>query len=148
MLIKTDIMKEIISKISGESIEPWPFTLIKQIRPGAKSGFSEFETYGTYVSHYYPSLYNSRTLNTWRNAGYVFGRNISEKDIDALSVDLDIISLECWNGRFFPQNLFSRLGELYVKFLRFLYMKRNKIRPNSNLNKIVSRKSTPLIINK
>lgn len=127
MLIKTDIMKEIISKISGGLTEPWPFTVLKTVRPEAKGGFSEFETYGTYVSHYYPELYSSRILNTWRKAGYVFGRNISDKDIEALSVDLDIISLECWNGRLFPQNISSRFSELYMKFLRFLYIKKNKV---------------------
>lgn len=127
MLIKTDIMKEIISKISGGASEPWPYILLRQVRPEAKGGFSEFETYGTYVSHYYPELYSSRILNTWRKAGYVFGRNISDKDIEALSVDLDIISLECWNGRLFPQNIFSRFSELYMKFLRFLYIRKNKV---------------------
>lgn len=148
MLIKTDIMKEIISKISGEASEPWPFTVLKTVRPKAKGGFSEFETYGTYVSHYYPELYSSRTLNTWRNAGYVFGRNISDKDIEALSVDLDIISLECWNGRLFPQNFFSRLSELYVKYLRFLYIRKNKVNANGNIKSFLGGKSSPLIIDK
>lgn len=146
MLIKTDIMREIISKISGDSIEPWPFTLLMKVRPEVKSGFSEFETYGTYVSHYYPELYSSRTLNTWRNAGYVFGRNISDKDIEALSVDLDIISLESWNGRLFPQKLFSRLQELYIKYLRYLYMRRNKVRVNNKLKHVLGGNSAPLAI--
>lgn len=146
MLIKTNIMREIISKISGESSELWPFTLLLKVRPEAKSGFSEFETYGTYVSQNYPDLYESRTLNTWRNAGYVFGRNISDKDIEALSVDLDIISLESWNGRLFPQKLFSRMQELYVKYLRYLYVRRNKVRVNDKLKHVLGGNSAPLAI--
>lgn len=125
MLIKTEIMREIISKISNHTEEPWPFHLLCQVRPEAKSGFSEFETYGTYVSHYYPDLYQSRTLNTWRNAGYVFGRTISDKQIQSMEVDLDIVSLENWNGQLFPQNVLSRIQELYVKFLRYIYLKRH-----------------------
>ena len=148
MLIKTDIMREIISKISNDSAEPWPFTLLMKVRPEANSGFSEFETYGTYVSTYYPDLYNSRTLNTWRNAGYVFGRNISDKDVDALAVDLDIISLESWNGRLFPQRLFSRLSELHVKYLRYQYFRKNKEKVNNNLKHILGNNSAPLTINK
>ncbi len=146
MFIKTDIMREIISKILGESSEPWPYALLMKVRPEANSGFSEFETYGTYVSKFYPNLYDSRTLNTWRNAGYVFGRNISDKDIEALSIDLDIISLESWNGRLFPQKLFSHLTELYVKFLHFLYLRKNKVNTNVKLKYIIGEKSVPLII--
>ncbi len=146
MLIKTDIMKEIVSKISMGLSEPWPYVILKQVRPEAKSGFSEFETYGTYVSCYYPDLYSSRSLNTWRNAGCVYGRNISDKDIDALAVDLDVISLESWNGRLFPQKLFSRLSELYVKFLRYLYMRRNKVRVKGKLKHMRGSDSAPLTI--
>lgn len=146
MLIKTDIMREIISKISNGSAQPWPFILLMNVRPEAKSGFSEFETYGTYVSQYYPDMYESRTLNTWRNAGYVFGRNISDKDIEALSVDLDIISLESWNGRLFPQKLFSRLQEMYVKYLRYMYVRRNKVRVNDKLKHVLGGNSAPLAI--
>lgn len=146
MLIKTAIMKEIISKIQSDIKTPWPFILLSKVSPDAKSGFSEFETYGTYVSHYYPELYSSRTLNTWRNAGYVFGRNISDKDIEALSVDLDIISLENWNGRLFPQKLFSRLQEMYVKYLRYLYMRSNNVSVNNKLKHVLGGNSAPLAI--
>ena len=146
MLIKTDIMREIISKISIDSLRPWPFTLLMKVRPEAKSGFSEFETYGTYTSVFYPDLYESRTLNTWRNAGYVFGRNISEKDIEALSVDLDLISLENWNGRLLPQKIFSRLSELYVKYLRYLYLRKNKLSVKDKLKYMMGGGTSPLTI--
>lgn len=147
MLIKSDIMREIISKIPNNLDNPWPFSVLMNVRPDSKGGFSEFETYGTYVSYYYPNLYSSRTLNTWRNAGYVFGRSITDKDIEALSADLDIISLECWNGRLFPQNMLSRLSELYIKYLRFLYLRKNKFKVKGRLNKIIGANSSPLIIN-
>ena len=131
MLIKTAIMKEIICKIQSDINTPWPFILLSKVRPEAKSGFSEFETYGTYVSQYYPELYSSRTLNTWRNAGYIFGRNINDKHIKALSVDLDIISLENWNGLLFPKNVWSRLQETYVKYLRYKYIRGSRTKISS-----------------
>lgn len=130
MLIKTSIMREIINKLSKEDSLLWPYYIIRHIPAEVNGGFSEFETYGTYVTHYYPDLYTTRTLNTWRNAGFVFGRNISDRDVKALSVDLDIISLESWNGRLFPQKLFSRIRELYVRFLRYKYLKTNNIKVN------------------
>ena len=127
MLIKTDIMKEIISKISEASAEPWPFTVLKTVRPEAKGGFSEFETYGTYVSSFYPELYTERTLNTWRNAGAIFGRAINDKYIAYLSEDLDIISLESWSGLFFFANIRAKAQELYLKYLRYKYLRHNKV---------------------
>lgn len=127
MLIKTDIMKEIISKISGGASEPWPYILLRQVRPEAKGGFSEFETYGTYVSCYYPELYTERNLNTWRNAGFVFGRAIKEKYIQYLSAEFDIISLESWSGLFFIDNVKAKIQELYLKYLRYKYLRLNKV---------------------
>lgn len=120
-------MKELISKISFNTTTPWPVNILKQIRQEAEGGFSEFETYGTYISHFYPDLYTDRVLRTWRNAGYVFGRNISDKDIDSLAIDMDIISLECWSGRLFPRNVISRIQELYVKYQRYRYLQKEKM---------------------
>jgi hypothetical protein len=127
MLIKTTIMKEIINKLSESEERCWPFSLINHIQPQAYLGFSEFETYGTYVNHYYPGLYKPRMLNTWRNAGSVFGRNVKDEELKALAIDLDIVSLESWNGKFFPQNIVSRIMEFYVKFLRYKYLRSEKL---------------------
>ena len=62
--------------------------------------FSEFETYGSYCFIKYPDLYKPRYLNTFREAGYISGRNIGEKILNEMSFDLDIASFEM---RHFPK---------------------------------------------
>ena len=37
------------------------------------SGFSEYETYGTYVTHYHPGKYRYRKINAIRDGKAVFG---------------------------------------------------------------------------
>lgn len=132
MLIKSDIMNEMIDNICNHQNRlEWYKIIIDALPLHEPNAFSEFESYGTYVSAYYPNLYFGRTLNTWRNAGLIFGRNIKDKDIEALSVDLDIISLETWCGRIFPDNLFEWFQELRLKMNRYLYIKRNGLRLNN-----------------
>lgn len=66
--------------------------------------FSEFETYGTYFSVNYPDLYKPRYLNTFREAGYICGRNISEDKLRVMSFDLDTASFEMAHAPMFPYN--------------------------------------------
>lgn len=135
MFIKSDIMKEMIYNMQkgNDGKQEWFYHIIDALEPEEQNGFSEFESYGTYVTRYYPNLYKERTLNTWRNAGIVFGRNIKDRDIELLTLDFDIISLETWSGRFFPANLFAWLQEAYVKLQRYRYMKRNGIKLQGSL---------------
>jgi hypothetical protein len=67
--------------------------------------FSEFETYGTYCSVNYPGLYKPRHLNTFREAGYICGRKISEDKLRVMSFDLDTASFEMRHAPMFPYNL-------------------------------------------
>lgn len=125
MMIQTSIMKEMIETLNAK--DEWCIKIIDSITENELYGFSEFESYGTYVFHKYPKLYKNRTLNTWRNAGVVFGRTISDKDIDRLSVDLDIISLESWYGYFFFSNFKAKFLEFELKYHRYRYMKKEGI---------------------
>jgi len=67
--------------------------------------FSEFETYGTYCLVNYPNLYKARHLNTFREAGYICGRKISEDKLRVMSFDLDAASFEMEHEPMFPYNL-------------------------------------------
>ncbi len=58
------------------------------------SGFSEFETYGCYISQFYPERVQMRKLRTSREAVYVMGSNPDEKMLQWAKKDYDIISLE------------------------------------------------------
>lgn len=74
--------------------------------------FSEFETYGTYCSVKYPNLYKPRHLNTFREAGFICGRNISDEKLRIMSFDLDTASFEIGHEPMFPYNL----PNLWIKF--------------------------------
>lgn len=67
--------------------------------------FSEFETYGTYCFVNHPDLYKPRYLNTFREAGLICGRNISDKKLRIMSFDLDTASFEMQHSPMFPYNL-------------------------------------------
>ena len=58
------------------------------------AGFSEFETYGNYVSIKYPELVKMRKLHTLREAAYILGGSPSREQLDWASRDYDIISIE------------------------------------------------------
>ena len=108
MVFKSDIVKEIVEKISKCSVEgdTW---YEKILRAGDysvdKPPYSEFETYGTYVTTYYPNLYQTRQLNTLRRGNLIRGRHISDKMLKTLSFDIDTISFELRDKPPFPYNI-------------------------------------------
>ena len=108
MVFNSDIVKEIVRKISMSSIEgnTW---YEKILRAGdysvSKPPYSEFETYGTYVTAYYPNLYLTRQLNTFRRGSLIRGRHISDKMLKTLSFDIDTVSFELRDKAPFPYNI-------------------------------------------
>lgn len=97
MLINVEIMKEIIQAIEkNDAIDGnnWFEKIIFSLHPNYKNDFSEFETYGTYVTNYYPDLYNFREMECFRNAGKKVSRLASIDYIKKKFSDYDIISLE------------------------------------------------------
>lgn len=71
--------------------------------------FSEFETYGTFCNVNYPKLYKQRHLNTFRGAGLICGRHISENKLQIMSFDLDIASFEIQHEPMFPYNIPNKI---------------------------------------
>lgn len=115
MLFKSSVMRELISEIAqNDRIEgsDWMEKIINacefsQTDIYKEPYFSEFETYGTYAMLRYPELYHTRQLNTFRGAGYIRGRSISDKMLEELSLDLDIASFEYGATPPFPYNINS-----------------------------------------
>ena len=113
MLFKTSIMKELITQINKNGdIEGYDWIEkcinaceFSQTDIYKEPYFSEFETYGTFASVLYPDLYKIRKLNTFRGAGYIRGRNISDKMLKKISLDLDIASFEYGATPPFPYNI-------------------------------------------
>ena len=93
MLIKASIMRELVDEMGGEDF--WKKILNAIDAPNLSgSGFSEFETYGTYLVNKYPQLYIKRQLSTWRDGGSTFRRILSCEELKLLPYDT--ISFENW----------------------------------------------------
>lgn len=58
------------------------------------SGFSEFETYGCYLSIKHKNKFKLRKLRTAREAVYVLGSNLTEEKLKWAKKDYDMISIE------------------------------------------------------
>lgn len=69
------------------------------------AGFSEFETYGTYISIKYPELVIMRKLRTLREAAYVLGGEPTKEQLEWAANDYDIISIEVpeYSGKVFTR---------------------------------------------
>ena len=67
---------------------------------GSPSGFSEFETVGTFVMHRYPEVYAFRKLKTFRFGSMLFRTNVEERYLAWAGQELDTISFETWNKHY------------------------------------------------
>lgn len=99
MVFNTYIMKKLLSEIEGnESLNGISFfeKIMNSIRTMdlVFSGFSEFETYGNYVMKRYPDKYEIRKIKSLRAGEKYLGKNPTEKVLEWVSHDYDIISIE------------------------------------------------------
>lgn len=121
MMIDSRIMNKLINEISNNNnIEgiTWYEKIINAIDKNALQGFSEFETYGTYMLNHYNDKYEKRQLNTYRDAGKLYGRFITKRKIEKTFCNkYDTISLEQWQTPRFPYNIFDYIMKLFFKFL-------------------------------
>lgn len=137
MLFNSEIVKELLAVISRCNV-PGNTWFEKIIRAGdykhAYPPFSEFETYGTYVTTTYPELYKTRQLNTFRRGGLIRGRLISDKMLKRLSIDIDTISFEMRDEPPFPYNIPNKLW-----FLKDLLRKISLQSPNVIIRKVYNK---------
>ncbi len=100
MLMKTDIMKDLIRTIEANAAlegEAFWEKIIRAIEPDKlmSNSFSEFETYGTFVAFRYRDTYRLRDWHSFRYGGEFFEmEKISEDDFRWLGKDFYAISFE------------------------------------------------------
>jgi hypothetical protein len=100
MLFRTDIMRKLIQEIESNDAIPGTRFWEKIINaiPADKiqsSAFSEFETYGTYVTANYPDMYLFRDWHSFRLGGEFFSVDtISDRDFAWLAKAFYSISFE------------------------------------------------------
>ena len=100
MIINTEFMKSLINEInlnSNISGDIWYEKVINSInnKDLIFSGFSEFETYGTFVNKYYENYYIIRPWKSLR--GFQLNYNytkMSYKDIKTIAKEYDAITFE------------------------------------------------------
>ena len=100
MLFDKKIMQELIAKIEENKelagTKYWE-KIIHAIKPEqiSDSGFSEFETYGTFVAFTEPGRYKLREWHSFRLAGEFFDpETICDRDFEWLAKDFQAISFE------------------------------------------------------
>ena len=113
MVIKTTIMKEVIDSIESSPVSGrWFYEkIINAIDENELnySGFSEYETYGTYLINNYPQLYEKRQLKTERHGMKKYGKLLDKQELNAL--DYDTISFETWDKPLMTR-IYSKLVNL------------------------------------
>ena len=107
MMFKTEYMKELLTVIENSKNRGnvWFEKIINASVDLAFPGFSEFETYGTFVWVKHAGEYGTQRLNTFREAGMIKGRWIDNKSIEKLAFDLDTASFEMFSNPPFPYNI-------------------------------------------
>jgi len=103
MIINTNLMKNMINRISDNKNligNTWYEKIINCIDPQhiSHSGFSEFETYGTFVKEHYRHVYSKRLWKSLRR-GVNINFNpklLTDNDIKRISKYYNSISFENW----------------------------------------------------
>lgn len=99
MVFNVSVVKEMLHTIESNAYSEgltWVEKIMMACDFDDKRGslFSEFETYGNYCVKYHPGLYGVQQLNTFRSAGLIRGRHVSEGMLERLAMDLSIASFE------------------------------------------------------
>ena len=100
MLIKTEMMKNLINRIEINNKivgDTWYEKIINSIdeKDLEYSGFSEFETYGTFVNHYYKKIYYIRRWRSLRLRKHKYKiKCFTDNEMLNISKKYDAISFE------------------------------------------------------
>ena len=139
MMVKTELMRNLLDIIEMNNNIPgkefWEKILMCiDIKDIDKSGFSEFETYGSFVDTKFPSVYKHRKWFSRRDAFSFFNNseNLNEKDIKWLSKDYDALSFEKWKMFNFSN---KKLGIIKNNNIQRLYRPKNFFNNFENIMK-------------
>ena len=123
MMINKDCMLNMLTQIeSNKMLQGIKFyekimdAITKEDMHGA--GFSEFETYGSYILTYYPHLYNTRELRMFRDGSMLINKDsINSKTLKWISRAYDAISFE-------KHLYYDKIPKLFQKIFKFIVLYR------------------------
>ena len=99
MIFDVVLMRELLAKIEANTALDgtvfWEKIIYAVKEEDLKgSGFSEFETYGTYVMTLHPGRYSTRHLRTLRSGKNILGAQPSEEMLEWAGQSYDLVSME------------------------------------------------------
>lgn len=99
MMFSRTRMLELLSTIEARFQKPWYSAILECVDSQnlTHAGFSEFETYGTYVATLYPDQYQYRDLEMLRLGKRIFGDCPDPAVLQWLGKEYDSISFEKWD---------------------------------------------------
>ena len=119
MMITKQIMLELIHLLDTVADQQWYWNILNAINPEdlEKSGFSEYETYGTYLTHTYPDSFTLRTIRSTRFGTHLSGHNPNKYDLYWLSKQFSIATFEHWDKPPSPRRLVIRKSQHFFSYL-------------------------------
>lgn len=132
MIVNVEIMKELIEKIEKANIigDTWFEKIINSIKSDVEIGFSEFETYGTYATINFPNFYSTRELVTWREGASKYGRIVFKRDIEEMSDQYQIVSLEPANKPAFVRRQFQFITKIFLYSINYILDQKYLLKKN------------------
>lgn len=134
MIFNSSIIKKLIGevekneKIKGKTFYEKIIAAVSQSSNPIR-GFSEFETYGTYVMTYFPTMYNLKESKGFRNGAKFFGTHPSKADLMRFSQKYEIVSFEHWYKTHYwfilLQKLYSIIYYIVKKTVNFINIGKN-----------------------
>ncbi len=98
MVFKKSYMKELIEAIESSAVKGetyWEKVIVSMDDDYIALGFSEFETYGTYVTEKHADTYSRRRFASFRRGSWFTNENdLSNEDMKWLAGDYDAITFE------------------------------------------------------
>lgn len=127
MMFCSETVCEMLNEImqSQWNGEYWYQRVIDACNFGGEFGgphFSEFETYGTYCTARHPDMYHTQVLNTFRGAGFIRGRHVSDKILAKMALDLNTASFELYDKPLFPYSIPYYVELWRIKFHKAMSM--------------------------
>lgn len=111
MLIKVEILNELIETCKTNTSQPWFLSLLEHIGKTDPSEFSEYETYGNYVLRHNPSYKINFKKDKWFRYGsdiFTLGENTEFTDLEKKFRKYNYVAFER-HPKKYTRNLFANL---------------------------------------
>jgi len=121
MMFHSGYVRKMLEEISRDDVKDFWKVIIKNIPPKQldQSGFSEFETYGTYMTQTFPDVYEIRKWKSLREGALFFRDGLSVEKRDELSHYFDAISFEEHDVQKKLTYILSNRFFQKIRFIRF-----------------------------